>query len=136
MENTNLGLSQKIGAFIYPDGSLNLKAIFDNLRNYMICGVAIGFAKWMDISGENPAYYVGIFSVCFLFFLNACQSYLIWMNITEVLNRIYNNIQLRFGTIVGLICYLPTFWVSLVFGTSYSLAVIIGFYRLLEKGSI
>jgi hypothetical protein len=81
-----------LSRFVLPEAELSLKVVFDNVRNYLICGALLGMALWFR-SGKAtapPLIFNGppkdgwvlltwFASVVFvlLYFLNLYQSYLI-----------------------------------------------------------
>ncbi len=45
---------KKFEAFVLPEQILSLKLVFDNVRNYVICGAILGLALWFR-SGKASA---------------------------------------------------------------------------------
>jgi hypothetical protein len=89
--------------FLVPEAEISLKVIFDNVRNYLICGALLGMALWLQ-SGKAiapPVLFAGpptkvglqllfwttiaIFGV--LFTVNACQSYVIGRRLLRFLDE-------------------------------------------------
>lgn len=78
--------------FLLPESSLSLKVIFDNVRNYLICGAVLSMTFWFQ-SGRATAppiifngppkggwqllIWASLAAFFLLFLLNAYQSYLI-----------------------------------------------------------
>ena len=78
--------------FTLPESSLSLKLIFDNVRNYLICGAVMSMSFWFKSGKATPpplifngppkdGWQLLVWSsatvFAFLFLLNAYQSYLI-----------------------------------------------------------
>src|SRR5574337_1214669 len=87
--------------FLLPESSLSLKIVFDNIRNYLICGAVLGLVFWFQ-SGRATAppilfsgpprdgwqllKWVSLVVFFLLFLLNAYQSYLIGRKAFRFLN--------------------------------------------------